>query len=211
MRIALLSDIHSNSEALKKVLTEVDEQAVDEIWCLGDIAGINSRRHPHESIEMIREHGDLVIRGNQDVMVMDEINWGRQYVLSAEDRTYLQGLNFIEKRHGITAVHGSIRDHFLEFIDSMDVATECLKKQETRICVFGHTHVPAIFAQKPNRVVEQISPYGQKEINITEGKWLINPGSVGCPQADFIPVSSWALLDTDQQTLAYFTTELVNS
>ena len=63
-RIAVISDIHGNLEALKTVLKDIEDRRVDKIICLGDI--IAKGRHFHECIELIKEKCDVVIQGNCD-------------------------------------------------------------------------------------------------------------------------------------------------
>ena len=68
MKIALISDIHSNTEALKAALEYIDELGVDKIICLGDIVGYGAE--PNECCELIRKHADIALLGNHDAAVI---------------------------------------------------------------------------------------------------------------------------------------------
>ena len=105
MRIAIISDIHGNLEALKATLEDINKKSVDKIICLGDI--IAKGVHPVECIKIIRENCDVVIRGNTDeyfskehtnIEDLDEteqkrIKWNKS-LISNEDREYLLNLPF---------------------------------------------------------------------------------------------------------------------
>src|SRR2546425_11144547 len=65
MRVAVFSDIHSNLHALEAVLEDVDRQAPEEIWCLGDVVGYGPR--PNECVALVRERAALCLCGNHDL------------------------------------------------------------------------------------------------------------------------------------------------
>ena len=71
MRIALLSDVHGNLPAFEAVLGDVEEQAVDEVWCLGDLVGYGAQ--PDECVALAREPCDLCLAGNHDLVVTGDI------------------------------------------------------------------------------------------------------------------------------------------
>ena len=105
MRIAIISDIHGNLEALKTTLEDIKKKNIDKIICLGDI--IAKGIHPTECIKLIRDNCDVVIRGNTDeyfskehtnIEELDEteqkrISWNKS-LISDEDRKYLLNLPF---------------------------------------------------------------------------------------------------------------------
>ena len=105
MRIAIISDIHGNLEALKATLKDISKRNVDEIICLGDI--IAKGVHSHECIELIRKNCKIVIQGNcdyhfarkhDDIEELPEIEQKRilwnQSLLSKEDTKYLSNLPY---------------------------------------------------------------------------------------------------------------------
>lgn len=105
MKIAIISDIHGNLEALKATLRDIEKRNVDKIICLGDI--IAKGVHPKECIELIKKHCEIVLRGNCDryfstehknIVELSEdeqkrIEWN-QSMITKEDREYLLNLPF---------------------------------------------------------------------------------------------------------------------
>jgi len=71
MRIALLSDVHGNLPAFEAVLGDVEEQAVEAVWCLGDLVGYGAE--PDGCVELARDRCDLSLAGNHDLVVTGEI------------------------------------------------------------------------------------------------------------------------------------------
>src|SRR5262245_10780476 len=102
MRIAVVSDIHSNLHALEAVLEAVDLEQPDAIWCLGDVVGYGPK--PEECLRIVEEQSALCLAGNHDLGVRGDVElddfapdaaaaalWTRG-VLGAEARTFLGGL-----------------------------------------------------------------------------------------------------------------------
>ena len=65
MRIAIISDIHGNLEALKTTLEDIQKRNIDKIFCLGDI--VEKGHHPEECVKLVRENCEVVVQGNCDV------------------------------------------------------------------------------------------------------------------------------------------------
>lgn len=104
MKIAIISDVHGNLEALKATLRDIEQRKVDKIYCLGDT--IAKGVHPHECIELLKEKYEIVLQGNTDEYFSKEHNleekpeiaqkrtkWN-QSLISKKDREYLQSLPF---------------------------------------------------------------------------------------------------------------------
>jgi predicted phosphodiesterase len=68
MRIAIISDIHSNLQALTKALSIIKNLNVDEIYCLGDIVGYGA--NPNECVDLVREYATYTVMGNHDHAVL---------------------------------------------------------------------------------------------------------------------------------------------
>ena len=64
MRIALISDIHSNLQALLAALSDIDGRGIDQVYCLGDIVGYGGS--PNECVELIRQRAAVSVLGNHD-------------------------------------------------------------------------------------------------------------------------------------------------
>ncbi len=209
MRIAVLSDIHSNLVALEAV--RADLPAVDEVWVLGDIVGYGAQ--PNEVIATLQEMGARSVLGNHDAAAIGNISphefnpdartaveWTAK-VLDSNARTYLATLPEVRVTGDLTAVHGSPRDPIWEYITSPAVAAANLASFETWLCLFGHTHLPIIFREDGGRIEALPAAPGQP-IRLDARRALINPGSVGQPR-DGIPASAYVVLDDRNATAEY--------
>src|SRR6266566_9468127 len=72
MRVAVVSDIHSNLHALEAVLAAIEAEAPDELWCLGDLVGYGPR--PNECCAAIAERADICLAGNHDLVVLGALS-----------------------------------------------------------------------------------------------------------------------------------------
>jgi predicted phosphodiesterase len=203
MRIAVLSDIHSNLAALDAV--RADLPPVDEVWALGDIVGYGPQ--PNEVIVALQELGARSVMGNHDGAAIGTVDardfnpdaalaiaWTARAV-DDNARAYLATLPEVRVDGSLTAVHGSPRDPIWEYIVSASIARASFTHFETPICLFGHTHVPIVFTQDDDDVaVVQAVP--GVPVLLGKHRAMVNPGSVGQPR-DGNPQSSYCLLDTD--------------
>lgn len=209
MRIAVLSDIHSNLAALEAVRADLPE--VDEIWVLGDIVGYGPQ--PNEVIATLQAMGARSLLGNHDAAAIGAISaeefnpdartaveWTAG-ALDANARTYLATLPEVRVAGDLTGVHGSPRDPIWEYITSPAVASANLASFETWLCLFGHTHLPIIFRADDGRV-DMLPATPGEPIRLDARRALVNPGSVGQPR-DGIPASAYAILD-DRNATAEF-------
>ncbi len=209
MRLAVLSDIHSNLPALDAVRADMPD--VEEVWVLGDIVGYGPQ--PNEVIRSLQEMGVRSVMGNHDAAAIGlistgdfnpeasrAIEWTAQ-VLDDNAKAYLASLPEVRRDGELTAVHGSPRDPIWEYITSPSIAEANLAAFETRLCLFGHTHLPIVFAAQDDGVVPQAA-VPDASVAIDPGRALANPGSVGQPR-DGNPASSYLLMDTELQVLEF--------
>lgn len=216
MRLAIISDIHGNLEALTAVLARIDTARCDEIWCLGDIVGYGA--DPSACIDLVRLRCSLVVTGNHDTAATrDHIPAGynslaRQALiwtktqLSLDDIAWLRSLPVTVLRHTCLACHGSLRqrDAYVDSDREAQLNLKLMQAQypEASILLCGHTHVKA-WANSENR--------WKNFSGGTSFDWpghlpiLINPGSVGQPR-DGTPKASWALLDLELHHCEFKTT-----
>ena len=208
MRVAVITDIHSNLPALEAVLGRIDGTRVDEVWCLGDVVGYGAQ--PDECTATVRESCDVCLVGNHDLAVLGDLDissfsaaaaeaavWTRERI--AESSTeFLRGLSAQGERETVGLYHASPRDPVWEYVLSIEQAEECMEMQEQRVALIGHSHVALFFAeaeQEGGRTVASQAGDGVIE-HVAERKWLINPGSVGQPR-DGDPRAAWLELDTE--------------
>jgi predicted phosphodiesterase len=204
MRILVFSDIHSNLTALEAVLAAAGN--VDAYWCLGDLVGYGP--DANECIALIRDLPNLVcVRGNHDAATLGEVDqntfnheaslaitWTKRN-LNAESQEFL--LSLPEKRvlDDITLVHGSPRNPVWDYIMDYMTAERMFQFFDTRICLVGHTHVPAIWKEADTDTSRGLVLDYQKTKILT--KSILNPGSVGQPR-DHDPRASFAIFDPQE-------------
>ncbi len=173
MKILLISDIHGNYEALKKVLSE---ENYDRFYCLGDI--VDYGPSPEECVSELEDKADVVIRGNHDNAVATGADCGCGYeikelsedvrgitkeLLSSKSMKYLKNLPFEEQEEDFFFTHASKGDLF-KYLKPDTPAKEfsVFSDIEENIVLLGHTHIPM------DRTID--------------GKRFLNPGSVGQPR-----------------------------
>ena len=225
MRIAVLSDIHANLTALQAVLRALEPLQPDAIWCLGDVVGYGPE--PQACAEIVAARASLCLAGNHDLALVDRlpleeftdharaaIVWQRQR-LSDAMLEWLRALPTRCESDGITLAHGSPREPDWEYISDPYIAAENYGHFETMLCLVGHTHVACGWCMTAERDWIRVRPVvgiptdasrSQQEYLLdAEGRWLLNPGSVGQPR-DGDPRASFALLDTETLTWTWHRT-----
>jgi predicted phosphodiesterase len=206
MRVAVISDIHGNAHALDAVLADVANEVVDALWCLGDLVGYGPR--PNECVRAVRERATVCLRGNHDLSVLGRLDlrdfthdaavaarW-TQTVLGSEERAYLESLESASAQEGAALFHASARDPVWEYVLGEEAARASLEATSTPIVLVGHSHVALALLESEGRLGGGVAS-GGSEIELTRGRWLLNPGSVGQPR-DGDPRAAWLLLDRER-------------
>ena len=205
MRVAVVSDIHSNLHALDAVLAAIDAEAPDEIWCLGDLVGYGPK--PNECCAAIAERADVCLAGNHDLAVRGTIDleefhgdaglaatWTRQ-VLEPEWHALLERLEPEGAAHGVALYHGSARDPVWEYVLGEEAALATLELAGSPLVLVGHSHAALRIVQAGDRLDGGVAPAGT-ELELENVRALLNPGSVGQPR-DGDPRAAYLLLDLD--------------
>ncbi|MGN6664055.1 MAG: metallophosphoesterase family protein [Solirubrobacterales bacterium] len=215
MRVAVISDIHSNLQALEAVLAAIEEAGVEETWCLGDLVGYGA--DPDACTALARERCDACLSGNHDLAVLGAIDvktfsetaataveWTRDNV-DEETLEFLGSLDPYGSRQEVGLFHASPRDPVWEYVLATDQAEAGLDAQEERVGLIGHSHI-ALFFVRPVGIRPSYAQGAQAgdgtEIELVDGKWLLNPGSVGQPR-DGDPRAAWLELDTERWVARY--------
>ncbi|XRP96355.1 metallophosphoesterase family protein [Methanocaldococcus sp. 16A] len=199
--IAIISDIHSNLEALKAVLEDIKNRDIKKIVCLGDIVGYGA--NPNECIELIKEHNCISVAGNHDYGVLGKesldyfntygviaILWTKK-VIKDENLKFLDSLPLVieEKIKNKKVIFSHANPKYPEiweylFPDYVDDVFDC-----GDLIFVGHSHIPFVNSEEGNLLVHEGS------IKLDENKrYLINPGSVGQPR-DGINKASYCIFD----------------
>ncbi len=196
MRLAIISDIHGNLEALIRTFELIDQQGITETVCLGDVVGYGA--NPNECMKIVRERCRIILLGNHDAAAVD-LSVARQFtelartsacwtnnVLEPEHKQFIKHLPISEVREDIRFVHASPYDpdewnYILSYFDARQ-AFRCFPE---RICFVGHSHVPVIYSEE-----------GEVGRVRSEGRYVVNVGSVGQPR-DRNPHLSFGIFNTE--------------
>ena len=209
MKIGILSDIHSNLEALKEIYATLVYEGCEHIYCLGDVIGYGP--NPKECINFIRTKNIKTILGNHDQYVIDinsdwpiksyakdAILWTRSQ-LGQQDFEWLRCLPMKIEEHNLTFIHASLDDTLIPswpYILDTVTAGRHFFFQKTPICFFGHVHIPLLYSIGASKRVE-LDLLRTTSLTQNSGtKYLINVGSVGQPR-DSDDRASAVVFDTD--------------
>ena len=207
MRVAVISDVHANWHALEAVLAALDDEPPDAVWCLGDLVGYGPR--PNRCTHAVAGRADLCLVGNHDLGVLGRIpledfshdaaaaaRW-TQEVLDDEAVTYLSELKPISVGSAVDLYHGSPRDPVWEYVLTEEAAVAALRATEAPLVLVGHSHVALALLQEGDGIAGGLAPEGAT-VDLTAGRWLLNPGSVGQPR-DGDPRAAYVVLDLDRR------------
>lgn len=210
MRIAILSDIHSNLEALDAVLARADDEGVDATFVLGDIVGYNAdpvavitRLQGRDATTAIAGNHDLAATGRFDtslfnVVAADAIAWTSDRLIDA-DCHYLDDLTPSTGTAHALLVHGSVVDPAIEYVNNVRKARASFDANPFTLCFFGHTHMPTLFSHHGDTVDASVLADGAGVTLDGARRYMLNPGSVGQPR-DNDPRASFMIYDEQTRT-----------
>jgi predicted phosphodiesterase len=212
MRVAIVSDIHGNRHAFEAVLDEIEASDCEELWCLGDLVGYGAE--PDACVALARLHAAICLAGNHDMGVRGDLpledfsrgaalaaRWTRE-TIARETQEYLEGLDPVNLDEQVGMYHASPRDPVWEYVLSALQAELCLDVQSRRVCLIGHSHVALSFSRLAGEPATGETRSADEELELQQGEWLINPGSVGQPR-DNDPRAAWLELDLEDWTAVY--------
>ncbi len=189
MKVAVVSDIHANRHAFEATLEAVAASEASELWCLGDLVGYGAE--PDACVELAREHAAVCLAGNHDLAVTGEIpldefsrgasvaaQWTRE-VIHPDNLAFLASLEPKGQESEVGLYHASPRDPVWEYVLSALLAELCLDDQRDRICLIGHSHVALSFDRREGEPASGEPRRAGTKLDVAEGEWLLNPGSVG--------------------------------
>ena len=215
-RIALISDVHGNLPAFQATLNAIEDEGVDAIWCLGDLVGYGAQ--PNECVELAARSVDHCLIGNHDLVVVDKLDiadfsmnaataaeWTKKE-LGAEAREYLEKLDPADEEQEIGLYHASPRDPVWEYVLSSMAADDCISQMKPRVGAVGHSHVALAFWRKGDEPTAGAQSEPDAPLDVSEDRWLVNPGSVGQPR-DGDPRASWLLIELGSWQITWRRTE----
>ncbi len=216
MKYLILSDIHSNHEALSAVLARVKRKRWDKVVFLGDLVGYGA--NPNQTVDMVRALKPLqAIRGNHD-KVCSGVENGEMF-----NRVALQAAQWTQQRltksnlewlyrlpEGPTVVdgafaisHGTPIDEDAYIFGEIE-ALNVFRQTAFPLCFFGHSHFPVVFGLSPDAIHTVLTTSPTFRIRLEPGmRYLVNPGSIGQPR-DGSPLASFGMYDSDVKTVTIY-------
>ncbi len=213
MKYLILSDIHSNKEALQAALSHVRRKPWDKAVFLGDLVGYGA--NPNQTVDILRKLRPLqAIRGNHDKVcsgiengelfnriALQAAMWTRNK-LTRSNLMWLKGLPqgplVVDDKFAIA--HGTPIDEDAYIFGEIE-ALNVFRQTTFDVCFFGHSHFPVIFALSPDAITTVLTVAPSFRFKLQPGvRYLINPGSIGQPR-DGNPLSSFAIYDADARVV----------
>lgn len=206
MKIAVLSDIHGNLEALTACVARANDQGVEAFVGLGDF--VNYGADPGPTLDALMAlPGFIAVIGNHDEAMFRETRWPRDSEvehaaawtrdrLSAAHLAFLRELHYVRRAHGVAFAHAAFDfpDNW-EYVVKPRQARKCFRAVTDRLLFMGHVHVPAIFRQGADGAVDEIGATPGIVHRFVPGlRYLVNVGSVGQPR-DENPEACFVIYD----------------
>lgn len=220
MRVAVISDLHANREALEAVFVHIQSLGVEKIYCLGDIVGYGPE--PEWCVDLVRGHADICLMGNHDEALFQDASDFNPHARTAIEFTrermrprwyssserkgrwkWLQELDLVHKEGRFTFVHGSPRDPVREYVLATDGFLNPSKLRSIfehfdGVALGGHTHHPGMYDEDLR--FHGLDGRAELTMPLPEGrKFFINVGSTGQPR-DGDNRSCYVVLEDDQVT-----------
>jgi predicted phosphodiesterase len=215
--LGIIADIHGNKEALEAVLSVLDARRVDRLLCLGDIIGYNA--DPDECVATVQKRRALSIAGNHDLIGTRRLGFSRcannarfaltrtRETLGEEAAAYLGTLppnRMLED--GVVLVHGGVRDvqQYMHRVEHIRENVSHLREDfpGARVCFFGHSHEPRIYAVNANDEVREVELHSPTFL-VRELTYFINPGSVDASRKRRHKLAECAILDTGEWSIDF--------
>ncbi len=192
MRALIISDVHSNLEALEAVFADAGQRGgFDCVWCLGDMVGYGP--NPSECLRLLRSYELSAVAGNHDYAAAGvtsvsnfngaasaAIRWTREQ-LDGDDKRFLSELPMVSLEPPFTLVHGSLRAPVEEYLLHPAQALVAFDMMTTPYCLVGHSHLPFICMERDAAPIF-LPPQPNKAFSLDGKRCIINPGSVGQPR-----------------------------
>lgn len=215
MKLAILSDIHANREALTACLAHAERQGAQRYAFLGDLVGYGA--DPNACLDIVRQHaaaGAIVLRGNHDDAALGglwaEMNFvARECIvwtrgrLNEDERAFIGGLPYAVTMEDCLFVHASAdRPTNWEYLVTPRAVSRCMAASGAHLTCAGHVHEPCLHFSARGGVASFVPKPGTP-IPLSAGRrWVALSGSVGQPR-DGDPRASYAILDPGRRQITY--------
>jgi len=215
VRTAIVSDIHSNLEALTRCVDHARAQGAERFVCLGDIVGYGA--DPDPTLQLLMSLPGLVaVRGNHDVAIFQDLSvgtppgiraateWTRKQLTPAQCE-FLQQLPLLHREGDATYVHASAAEpEGWPYLRMEDEIKACMDAANTPLTFIGHVHVPNVFYRTPQGQIRELSPASGVAVPLSVSlQFVINVGSVGQPR-DGNNAACYAIYDDVRQDVTFY-------
>lgn len=222
MRLALLTDLHANREAVEACLAHAARQQVDQYAFTGDFVGYGA--DPAWVVRTVMDYvarGAVAVQGNHDYSVThpvrrkagppqmhaearEVIEWTRSQ-LDPEQMAFLGGLPLTQQHGNAFFVHASAHDPIRwEYVNGVEEAERSLKASRSRIVFSGHVHAPALYRRADDGRMGRHVPQAGQCIGLQpQHQYLVLPGAVGQPR-DQNNAACYAVFDDEARNITYF-------
>ena len=208
MRFGIFADVHGNLQALQAVISTLDQQRTDMLFCVGDIVGYGA--DPGSCVDLIRNKKIISVAGNHDWAVVDKmdisyfnpiakraVRWTKDR-LEEKDKIFLTDLELVFENEYFILVHGTL-DHpeDFQYLKNTKTAAGNFNLMDRNVCFIAHSHVPGIYVQTG----ERIKFLKSLQVNVEPGsRYIVNVGSVGQPR-DGNPLAAYCVFDKTNDTI----------
>jgi len=223
--VAVFADAHAHAEAFDAVIAAAEANGAQELWSLGDMIGRGP--DPEYVVARTRERCTVALMGNHDYgatgsaeperfgapgsPAVRSIELARERV-SAADIDWMRSRKPAARRGDVQCWHGGPRNAVHEYVGKANAAA-CLDVQRADLGLVGHSHVAAAWCRTPRGATAARIRVGEP-LDLTDGKWLLNPGAVGAPEpsrlgwwggldAQAADGAYWLLLDLERRTATW--------
>lgn len=222
MRLAHLTDLHANREALEACLAHAEKQGVDQYAFTGDFVGYGA--DPDWVVRTVMDYvarGAVAVQGNHDYAVTravrrepvrpsmhaearEAIEWTRGQ-LDPEQLAFLAALPLVQRHGNAVFVHASAHDPARwEYVYGVEEAERSLRASQGRIVFSGHVHAPALYRRADDgRMGRHVPEPGQRIALQPQHQYLVLPGAVGKPR-DQNNAAAYAVFDDEARSITYF-------
>lgn len=217
MRIAILTDLHANREALSACLAHAEQRQAQRYAFLGDLVGYGA--DPGWVVNTVMDYaqrGAWVVLGNHDAAIVQEarkhmhpdahlvVEWTRAQ-LNEPQRAFLGNLPLTAEHNDVLFVHATAAlPQQWEYVTGTIEAIKSMHATQRRITFCGHVHEPALYNLSPTGKVAAFTPVPETGIPLgSQRRWLAIPGSVGQPR-DGNPAACYAIFDDATHEVTFF-------
>jgi diadenosine tetraphosphatase ApaH/serine/threonine PP2A family protein phosphatase len=213
MRIGILSDIHSNLEALTRALAALERHRPDRLVCLGDVVGYGAS--VNECCELVRKVSAVTLLGNHDAAVAGRMDYSFYYDaarhaldwtaarIAPEHLEWLRTLPYAHRLDGVQFTHGNpVNPEAYEYVFAVEQARELVPHFEALADVnfIGHSHLCKTFALSPAGDVSEVVA---TRFGLRRGyKYVVSVGSIGQPR-DCDNRACFVVYDSDSRVVEY--------